>query len=131
MNGSTLRQLLAANGLFLQLDQIEKLLAFADLLSGRGVRLGLIARSDAERVLERHVVDSLRAVPALQPGDRSAYDLGSGAGLPGIPVAIATPALEMTLVESRRRRAGWLEAVLDQLRVDNASIVNDRIEQLA
>jgi 16S rRNA (guanine527-N7)-methyltransferase len=94
------------------------------------VRLGLVAESDAGRLLERHVVDSLRAVRAFREGDRSAYDLGSGAGLPGVPIAIAKPGVQVVLVESRRRRAAWLESVLEELALENASVLNQRIERI-
>src|SRR5205823_3783927 len=94
-------------GVGLGLTTAEKLAGFADSLSSRGVGLGVISASDAATALERHVVDSLRAVRAVQASARTAYDLGSGGGLPGIPVAAALPELHVTLVETRRLRAAW------------------------
>ena len=108
----------------------EQLEGYASLLSSRGPALGLVAQSDAGRVLERHVLDSLRAVRAVVPSDRVAYDLGSGGGLPGVPVAIAVRELSVTLVESRRLRASWLELVVEELGLANSRVVHGRIEDL-
>src|SRR5207244_2433469 len=66
--------------------QVNDLRAFAELLSGRGVDLGAVASSDRDVVWERHVLDSLRALVGLVATDETAYDLGSGGGLPGVPV---------------------------------------------
>ena len=64
--------------------QVDSLLAFEELLRSRAVALGLIAEGDRDRILVRHVLDSLRAATALLDRDGESYDLGSGAGLPGI-----------------------------------------------
>ncbi|MFN2544392.1 MAG: 16S rRNA (guanine(527)-N(7))-methyltransferase RsmG [Actinomycetota bacterium] len=108
----------------------DKLAAFEDLLRDRGPALGLVSRDDASRIRERHVLDSLRGVRAVEPDDAVAYDLGSGAGLPGLVVAIARPALDIRLVEIRRRRAAWLELAIHELEVANASVVVARVEEL-
>jgi 16S rRNA (guanine527-N7)-methyltransferase len=105
--------------------------AFAALLEERGVRLGLVGEGDREHLWERHVADSFRAVATLRPGDRDAYDLGSGGGLPGIVVAIARPSLRVTLVETQRRRVGWLELVIEELGLENAVARQARIEDLS
>ncbi len=65
------------------------------------------------------------------PRDRDAYDLGSGAGLPGVIVAVAWPELLVTLVESRRRRASFLELVVDRLGLGNVRVEAVRVEDLA
>ena len=109
----------------------RKLAAFAAALSGRGVALGVVSRSDGPRAQDRHVLDSLRAVRALLPTDRTAHDLGSGGGLPGIPVAIAVPELGVTLVEGRRLRAAWLELLVQELAIPNAAVARGRIEDVS
>jgi 16S rRNA (guanine527-N7)-methyltransferase len=111
-------------------EQMDKLRVFAELLSGRGVDLGAVAESDRDVVWERHVLDSLRVAPVLEPSDDSAYDLGSGAGLPGIPLAIARSDLHVGLVESQRRRVAWLEFVRDELALSNVEVVARRIEEV-
>jgi 16S rRNA (guanine527-N7)-methyltransferase len=120
----------ASLGLEVRSDAAQKLARYVQALGSRGVELGVVGRSDVDAVLPRHVLDSLRGVRAVRPGDRTAYDLGSGGGLPGIPIAIVLPELGMTLVESRRLRAAWLEAIVDELSIPNASVVHGRIDAL-
>src|SRR5215204_6400067 len=77
-------------GVALDTSQASRLIAFEQLLFDRAIPLGVVSRSDTTRVRERHILDSLRAAPVVQ-GDDLAADLGSGAGLPGVAVAIALP----------------------------------------
>src|SRR5262245_9565503 len=87
-----------------------QLLAFEQLLRERAVPLGLISQADSNRIRERHILDSLRAVPLLEGMARAkVVDLGSGAGLPGVPLAIVLPESSFVLAESRSKRAGFLE----------------------
>lgn len=110
-------------------SQIESLLAYERLLVERAVPMGLVAEGDIERIRVRHVLDSLRAAPALsRAGD--AYDLGSGAGLPGIVVAIARPEMQVGLVDSRRRRVAFLELAVLELGLTNAVVLGARAETL-
>jgi 16S rRNA (guanine527-N7)-methyltransferase len=111
-------------------DQLAKLETFESLIRERAVPLGMVATADAPRLRERHIVDSLRAATVVSATDRTAYDFGSGAGLPGVVVAIARPELLMTLVESRRPRAAFLQLVLDRLELTNGSVSNVRVETL-
>jgi 16S rRNA (guanine527-N7)-methyltransferase len=110
-----------------QLDQLE---AFEVLIRERAIPLGMVATADSGRLRERHVQDSLRAAAVVSTGDRTAYDLGSGAGLPGVVVAIACPDLRVTLVESRRPRAAFLQLVVDRLSLTNTEVSNERVETL-
>lgn len=110
--------------------QVAALDVYASLLLERAVPAGMIAAADAERVRERHILDCLRAAAVVELGDRDAYDLGSGAGVPGLVVAIARPDLRVTLVETRRRRAAFLELAVERLALDNASVAAVRIEAL-
>ncbi|MCA1726796.1 MAG: 16S rRNA (guanine(527)-N(7))-methyltransferase RsmG [Actinobacteria bacterium] len=121
----------AAGKLGLELDasQIDKLLRFHELLRGRGLEIGAIARSDRDRVLDRHILDSLRGAVAIHEGDRIAYDFGSGAGLPGVPLAIARPACGWILVESRHWRAAFLELAVSELEL-NARVERARVETM-
>ena len=103
---------------------------FEGLLRERALPKGLVAAADAGRLRERHILDSIRAVSPLRPGDSRAIDLGSGAGLPGIVVAIARPSLHVVLVEPRRARVAFLELVVEDLRLPNASVLAARIEDV-
>src|SRR5688572_2485564 len=94
----------AAVGVELTPEMVSRLESFGTLVRGHGAALGLVGTADLPRLRERHLSDCLRAVAAVRKTDRTAYDLGSGAGLPGIVVGIACPLLEVTLIESRRRR---------------------------
>jgi 16S rRNA (guanine527-N7)-methyltransferase len=117
-------------GLSLPDEAIEKLIAYEGLLRERAVPLGFIARSDEDRLWSRHILDSLRAAAAVRPGDASAIDLGSGAGLPGVVLAIATPRVHVSLVEIQRRRVAFLELVVERLQLANAEVLGRRAETL-
>lgn len=109
---------------------LSSLAAFEGLLAERAVPMGMVSQSDAHRLRERHVLDCLRAVVAVREGDRLALDLGSGAGLPGLVVAIARPTLTVRLIESRRARAAFLELAIDHLKVPNATVLASRVEDV-
>lgn len=128
---ATIERLAERIGLRLSVAQAAALVGYETLLLERAIPGGMIGAADAEHIRERHVLDSLRAVVHVDAADRCAYDLGSGAGLPGIPVAIACPQLMVTLVEARRRRAGFLELAAETLRLQNVRIAVLRIETLA
>jgi 16S rRNA (guanine527-N7)-methyltransferase len=125
-----LRDQAAALGVDLSPAAAGSLLRFETLLLERAVPAGMIAGSDAPRLRRRHVLDCLRAVRAVRAGDRTAVDLGSGAGLPGMVVAIAVPDLSVTLVEVRRRRAAFLELAAEQLELANVMVAAKRLEDL-
>jgi 16S rRNA (guanine527-N7)-methyltransferase len=110
-----------------QLGQLE---AFEALIRERAIPLGMVATADEVRLRERHIQDSLRAATVVSATDRTAYDFGSGAGLPGVVVAIACPDLRMMLVESRRPRAAFLQLVVDRLGLTHTLVSNERVEKL-
>lgn len=111
-------------------DRISLLRAYEKLLVRHASEFGLLSNADLARVWDRHVVDSLRALACLNDGDRSIADVGSGAGLPGIPLGIARPELRVSLIEPKRRRAGFLEIVKDALRLSNIEVVMARVEDV-
>lgn len=119
-----------ALGVALDPERAGSLLAYADLLRDTAVPLGLVAEGDRDRIWERHVLDCLRAAAVVGPDDRRAYDLGSGAGLPGLVVAIAVPGLEVTLAEVRSRRVGFLELAVERLALRNVRVHPGRVEDL-
>lgn len=111
-------------------DQESKLAAYEALLRDRGVALGLVAESDAERLGERHVRDSLRAAELLNDEDATVADIGSGAGLPGIILAIARPATRFVLIEPKTRAVGFLELAVDRLDLTGVQIRSSRVEEV-
>ena len=105
---------------------------YSELIRRFSGRLDLVAPGDLDRFEERHLEDSLRALPyakAAPPG--RAVDVGSGAGLPGIPLAIADPGRAWVLLEPRQRRAAFLEEVVRELDLANVEVVAETAEGLA
>jgi 16S rRNA (guanine527-N7)-methyltransferase len=87
---------------------------YADLLAGAGVERGLLGPHEAGRLWERHLLNSAAVGELVEPGER-VIDIGSGAGLPGIPLAIARPDLEVVLLEPLLRRSEFLTEVVAEL----------------
>jgi 16S rRNA (guanine527-N7)-methyltransferase len=111
-------------------DAAEKAERYAELLAGPGVERGLIGPNEVPRLWERHLLNSA-AVAALVPGPCSLVDLGSGAGLPGIVLALLLPAADVTLLEPALRRANFLEECVAELRLGNTRVWRARAEQAA
>lgn len=110
-------------------ERIALLERYEEFLIERAAPMGMIAPSDVPRVRERHILDSLRAVPVLPSGTATMCDLGSGAGLPGVPLAIAVPDVHITLVEVRHNRATFLETVVGALGLErHVSVYPRRLE---
>jgi 16S rRNA (guanine527-N7)-methyltransferase len=124
-----LRAQAASLGVVLDPSQVSRLARYEELLAARAIPLGVVSPSDATRIRERHILDSLRAAPVVEGADLAA-DLGSGAGLPGVVVAIALPRLRMLLVERRPRRAALLELAVEELGVANATVLAGRVAEM-
>lgn len=112
-------------------DRITAARRYADLLTGPGVEWGLIGPREVDRLWERHILNSAVTVELLAEHE-SVVDIGSGAGLPGIPVAMARPDLTVVLVEPMLRRTEFLQLVVRELdlgvevvrgRADDAGVV--------
>lgn len=104
-------------------EQTSTLERYSALLAADGERLGLIGPNERERVWERHVVDSLACAEWIDPTRAlRVADVGSGPGLPGIPVAVARPLARVCLIESRLRRCSWARRAAETLglRVDTS-----------
>jgi 16S rRNA (guanine527-N7)-methyltransferase len=90
--------------------------AYVELIRSWAPRLDLIAPGDLDRIEERHFDDSMKALPwVLEAPPGPAVDVGSGAGFPGVPLAIAAPERRWRLLEPRTRRAGFLDEVVREL----------------
>ncbi|TQF83878.1 16S rRNA (guanine(527)-N(7))-methyltransferase RsmG [Elioraea sp. Yellowstone] len=92
-------------------DQRTRLKAYAALIARWSPRINLVAPGDLPRLWERHIADAAQLVPLIPPGSRSIADLGSGAGLPGLVLAILT-GLPTHLVERDRRKAAFLREAI-------------------
>jgi 16S rRNA (guanine527-N7)-methyltransferase len=102
---------------------------YAELLAGEGVVRGLIGPREAPRLWDRHLVNC-GLLAAELPADASVCDIGSGAGLPGIVLAIARPDLTVTLVEPLLRRTTFLDEVVGDLCLTGVEVVRGRAEAL-
>jgi 16S rRNA (guanine527-N7)-methyltransferase len=107
-------------------DRVRLAQRYAELLIGIGVERGLLGPREVERIWERHLLNCAAVAELLEGGERVA-DIGSGAGLPGIPLAIAKPGLRVVLVESLLRRAEFLNMVVTELGLD-VEVVRGRAE---
>ena len=112
---------LRKSGFELDSERLDGLAAYEVALRERAVPRGFVSAGDADRLWERHIRDSLRALPEL-PLEARIADLGSGAGLPGLPLAIAAPSCSFSLIEVRRGRAAFLESVVDDLGLANVEV---------
>lgn len=102
---------------------------YADLLVGPGVERGLLGPREVDRVWERHILNCAALAELIEPGAR-VVDVGSGAGLPGLPLAIARPDLVVTLVEPMLRRTDFLTEAVDALGLA-VTVVRGRAEDAA
>ncbi len=103
---------------------------YADLLSTTGIEHGLIGPREADRLWERHLLNC-SVVQEHVPAQAVVVDVGSGAGLPGIVLAIARPDVQMHLVEPLARRVTWLHATIAQLALANVTVHHGRAEAFA
>lgn len=101
-------------------------LRYVDFLSSAGLERGLMGPRERPRLWDRHVLNSAAAAAHLMGGE-SVVDIGSGAGLPGIPLALARPDLRMTLVEPLLRRVTFLQEIIDDLGID-VRVIRGRAE---
>jgi 16S rRNA (guanine527-N7)-methyltransferase len=95
-------------------ERLELAQRYAGILAGAGIERGLIGPSEVERLWDRHILNSA-AVGELLTDDERVADVGSGAGLPGIPLALARPSVSVTLIEPLLRRADFLSEVVELL----------------
>lgn len=108
-------------------ERIEIARAFTDALAREGEQRGLIGPLELPRLWTRHILNSVIAAPLFHG---SVADIGSGAGLPGLVLAIARPDVHWTLVEPMERRVTWLTEQVAQLGLDNVEILRARAEDV-
>jgi len=109
--------------------EIEKARAFAKRLAEDSETFGLLGPRELPRIWSRHVINSGLLAELIPPGSK-VVDVGSGAGLPGIPMAIAQPQANFTLVEPMERRATWLAVVVKDLGIENVKVLRARAEDV-
>ena len=109
--------------------QIKLARAYAHKLAQDSDELGLLGPRELDKIWSRHILNSAVVAELVKPGELVA-DVGSGAGLPGIPMAIAAPETDFVLIEPMERRASWLQEVVDELDLPNVEVVRARAEEV-
>ena len=107
-------------------SRVDRAQRYAEILAGAGVERGLLGPREVVRLWDRHILNSAAIAELLADNQRIA-DIGSGAGLPGIPLALARPDLRLTLIEPLLRRSEFLREVVDDLGLE-ITIVRGRAE---
>ncbi len=114
--------------LALTTNQKQDLLDYIALLEKWNKAYNLTAVRDPMEMISRHLLDSLAILPVIQ--DKTVLDVGTGGGLPGIPLAIANPALTVTLLDSNSKKTRFLQQAKAELALDNVMVVHGRVEQI-
>lgn len=110
-------------------EELPKAVHFARMLVERSDELGLLGPRELPKLWSRHILNSAIVGELLESGDRVA-DVGSGAGFPGIPMAILRPDVNFDLIEPMERRAMWLQSVVDGLELRNVHVIRMRAEDV-
>lgn len=111
--------------------QTAQLLTYLDLLLKWNAKMNLTAVRDAEQIVTRHFGESLFAAEYLSREPyTTAADVGSGAGFPGMPMAIYAPRAQVTLIESQTKKATFLREVMRTLKLNNVTVENARAESI-
>lgn len=118
---------LSAMGVELPVEQREQLLAYVALLYKWNRTYSLTALKEQDKAISHHLLDSLAVLPFVPTGNL--LDVGSGGGMPGIPLAIVRPDLAVTLLDSNSKKAAFLQQAAIELGLSNVSVHGGRVEQ--
>jgi len=125
-------QAVAELGIAFDEGDVQQLGQYLDLLLETNKQFNLTAIKDPNEAWIKHILDSLSLIPALaKEGVEHVVDVGSGGGLPGIPLAISMPEVTFTLVETTRKKAIFLSETVASLGLDNVTVIAERAENLA
>jgi 16S rRNA (guanine527-N7)-methyltransferase len=108
-------------------DKIEHLLGFIKLIEKWNKAYNLTAIRDREAIVRLHLLDSLAIAPFIE--GKRVIDIGTGAGLPGIPLAIYLPEIEFTLLDSNAKKTRFVQQAILELKLKNISVCHNRVEQ--
>ena len=125
---NTLKNGLPALGLNLTEETCRQLCAFGQAVVEQNKVMNLTAITEPDQVAKLHLLDSISLLSLMDLSGRKLIDVGCGAGFPGVPVKIACPGVQLTLLDSLGKRMNWLETILPQLGVE-AQCVTARAEE--
>ena len=111
-------------------ETIGRFQRFLGVLDKWNGKINLVSEKNISLVLEKHVFDSLQYLRWLKPSQKI-LDIGSGAGFPGLPVKIILPDMDMTLLDSQRKRCNFLREVVRELSFDKISVMEGRAERIS
>ena len=111
-------------------QQISKFERYLELLLEWNEKFNLTAITDKDEIEEKHFIDSIELIKFFDVKNKTLLDVGSGAGFPGIPLAIVEPTLKITLLESNGKRVSFLREVVNDLDLKNVDIIQGRSEEL-
>ena len=114
----------------LTVEEAAKLVKYLELLVKWQKVQRLVGSSAPTSIVDDLLLDSLLFVRVLSPDVERLMDLGSGAGLPGIPLSIVLPSAQVTLVEAKQKRASFLSTAVRELRLRSTRVINSRVENL-
>jgi 16S rRNA (guanine527-N7)-methyltransferase len=124
--GDQLQRGLIALGMTLERDIQQRLLDYVALIEKWNRVYNLTAIREPEKMVSHHLLDSLAVAPHLHA--KRLLDVGSGAGLPGIPLALAHPDMHVTLLDSNHKKSAFLNQAVMELKVKNAEVCAERVE---
>ena len=124
----TLQEGLSRLKLALPLATQQKLLDYRALVQKWNKVYNLTAVRDADKMLTHHLLDSLAVVPHVASAE-TLLDVGSGAGLPGIPLALALPQTQVTVLDSNSKKAAFLNQMVIELKLANVQVICERVEK--
>jgi 16S rRNA (guanine527-N7)-methyltransferase len=117
------------SGVKLSQDKLDKFQSYYQFLLEWNKKINLISRNDTERIVSYHFIDSITAIPDI-PQNSIVCDLGTGAGLPGIPIKIIRDDIKLYLVESIKKKTYFLTEAIKTLELKNTFVLNERAETI-
>lgn len=123
--------LCSSNNIILDQEQIELFKRYHNELKYWNEKVNMVSRKDTDNILERHILHSLSLVKYVNfPQKAKVLDIGTGGGLPGLPVKIALPAIRITMVDSIKKKAKMTKMFADHTGLNNINVFGDRVEEL-